>query len=141
MTKLHIQSSHFYDPNLQRDIEFSEVKNIKELLSPKGTGHVVLEQLPLGISLKNVVIVFSFDEEYGDIVFNFPESELFVADKDEVKLRFTKLVDYLMNLKMKYDISKVIIGYEPAYDEDTMLIEWDDDPPHLEEVLDALFNA
>lgn len=46
-----------------------------------------------------------------------------------------------MNLKMKYDISKVIIGYKPAYDEDTMLIEWDDDPPHLEEVLDALFNA
>ncbi|OQP09873.1 hypothetical protein B1691_08260 [Geobacillus sp. 47C-IIb] len=56
LTKLRIQSSHFYDPNLQRDIEFSEVKNIKELLSPKGTGHVVLEQLPLGISLKNVVI-------------------------------------------------------------------------------------
>ncbi|ATO37715.1 hypothetical protein GTID1_11240 [Geobacillus thermodenitrificans] len=141
LTKLRIQSSHFYDPNLQRDIEFSEVKNIKELLSPKGTGHVVLEQLPLGISLKNVVIVFSFDEEYGDIVFNFPKSELFVADKNEVKLKFAKLVDYLMNLKMKYDISKGIIGYEPAYDEDTMLIEWDDDPPHLEEVLDALFNA
>ncbi|BBW96534.1 hypothetical protein ACPVTF_07640 [Geobacillus icigianus] len=141
LTKLNIQSSHFYDSNLQRDIQFSEVKNIKELLSPQGTGNVVLEQLQLGISLKNVVIVFSFDEEYGDIVFNFPESEIFVDDKNEVKLKFAKLVDYLMNLKIKYAISKVIIGYEPAYDEDTMLIEFDDNPLNVEKVLDAVLDA
>ncbi|AGE23843.1 MULTISPECIES: putative regulator [Geobacillus] len=42
-----------------------------------------------------------------------------------------------MNGQMKYDIAKVIIGDEPAYDEDTMLIEWDDHSPHLEEGLDA----
>jgi len=41
---------------------------------------------------------------------------------------------------MKYDIAKIIIGYEPACDEDTMLIEWDGHSPHLEEILEALIQ-
>ncbi len=111
---------------------------MKEILSPKGTGNIVLEQLQLGITLKDVVIVFSFDEEYGDIVFNFPESEIFVDDKKEVKSRFEKLVNYLVKLKMKYDIPKVIIGYEPADDEDTMLIELNVNALNLEKVLEKI---
>ncbi|AMA72258.1 hypothetical protein P4S93_17585 [Aneurinibacillus thermoaerophilus] len=138
LSTLNIKSSHFYDLNLGKDIEFSQVKNMKEVLSPTGTGNIVLEQLQLGITLKNVVIVFSFDEEYGDIVFNFPESEIFVDDKSEVKSRFKKLVNYLMNLKIKYNISKVIIGYEPAYDEDTMLIEFSNNTLNLEKVLEKI---
>lgn len=138
LSTLNIKSSHFYDFNLGKDIEFPQVKNMKAVLSPKGTGNIVLEQLQLGITLKNVVIVFSFDEEYGDIVFNFPESEIFVGDKSEVKWRFKKLVNYLVNLKIKYDISKVIIGYEPAVDEDTMLIELSNNTLNLEEVLEKI---
>ncbi len=33
---------------------------------------------------------------------------------------------YLVNLKKEYDIPNVIIGYEPATDEDTLLIEIND---------------
>lgn len=140
LSTLNIKSSHFYDLNLGKDIEFSQVKNMKEVLSPKGTGNIVLEQLQLGITLKNVVIVFSFDEEYGDIVFNFPESEIFVGDKKEIKLRFEQLVNYLVKLKIEYDISKVIIGYEPADDEDTMLMELSDNALNLEKVLEKILS-
>lgn len=74
------------------------MKNIKEILSPKGTGNIFLE-LQLGISLKNVVIVFSFDEQYGDIVFNFPENEILKDERHDNKLRLKKLIHFLVILK------------------------------------------
>ena len=76
--------------------------------------------------IKNVVIVFSFDEQDGDIVFNFPENEILKDERNDNKLRLKKLVHYLVNLKKEYDIPNVIIGYEPATDEDTLLIEIND---------------
>lgn len=123
LSTLKLKSSHFYDNISEKDLDFSQVKNIEEILSPKGTGNIFLEELQLGISLKNVVIVFSFDEQYGDIVFNFPENEILKDERHDNKLRLKKLVHFLVNLKKNYDIPKVIIGYEPATDEDTLLIE------------------
>ncbi|WP_257129083.1 hypothetical protein [Bacillus pseudomycoides] len=104
-------------------MDFSEVKNIEEILSPKGTGNIFLEELKLGILLKNIVMVLSFDEQYGDIVFNFPENEVFKDEKNDNKLRWKQLVHFLIDFKKSYDIPKVLIGYEPATDEDTLLIE------------------
>ena len=37
--------------------------------------------------IKNVVIVFSFDEQDGDIVFNFPENEILKDERNDNKLR------------------------------------------------------
>ncbi|MEW4284578.1 hypothetical protein Q0N35_12965 [Priestia koreensis] len=99
------------------------MKNIEEVLSPKGTGNIFLEELKLGILLKNVVIVFSVDEQYGDIVFNFPKNEILTDETHDHKLRLKQLVYFLVNLKKNYDIPKIIIGYEPATDKDTLLIE------------------
>ncbi|PDZ70988.1 hypothetical protein, partial [Bacillus pseudomycoides] len=123
LSTLKLKSSHFYNNISEKDLDFSQVKNIKEILSPKGTGNIFLEELKLGISLKNVVIAFSFDEQYGDIVFNFPENEILKDERNDNKLRLKKLVHFLVDLKKNYDIPKIIIGYEPATDEDTLLIE------------------
>lgn len=123
LSTLKLKSSHFYDNISGKDLNFSQVKNIEEILSPKGTGNMFLEELKLGISLKNVVIVVSFDEKDGDIVFNFPENEVLKDERNDNKLRLKKLVDYLVNLKENYDIPKIRIGYEPATDEDTLLVE------------------
>ena len=49
---------------------------MEEILTPKEHRKCMFRKLQLGISLKNVVIVFSFDEQDGDIVFNFPENEI-----------------------------------------------------------------
>ncbi|HHW35776.1 MAG TPA: hypothetical protein GXX18_00495 [Bacillales bacterium] len=123
LSTLKVKSSHFYDNISEKDLNFSQVKNIEEILTPKGTGNIFLEELQLGISLKDVVIVFSFDEQYGDIVFNFPENEILKDEMNDNKLRLKRLVHFLVILKKKYEIPKVIIGYEPATDEDTLLIE------------------
>ncbi|PFW89943.1 hypothetical protein [Bacillus pseudomycoides] len=123
LSTLKLKRSHFYNNISEKDLDFSQVKNIKEILSPKGTGNIFLEELKLGISLKNVVIAFSFDEQYGDIVFNFPENEILKDERNDNKLRLKKLVHFLVDLKKNYDIPKIIIGYEPATDEDTLLIE------------------
>ena len=48
---LKIKSSHFYDNILEKIWIFSSEK-MEEILTPKGTGNVCLEELQLGISLK-----------------------------------------------------------------------------------------
>ncbi|MEW9677803.1 hypothetical protein ABRT01_16830 [Lentibacillus sp. L22] len=123
LSTLRSRSSHFYDNVSEKDLDFSHVNNMEETLSPKGTGNIFLEELQLGISLKNVLIVFSFDEHNGDIVFNFPENELSMDEGNDNRLRLKKLVHFLVNLRKNYDIPKVVIGYEPAADEDTLLIK------------------
>ena len=123
LSTLTVKSSHFYDNKLVKDIEFPQVKNLKDVLSPKGTGNIFIEELHLGISLKNVVIVFSFNEKCGDVVFNFPVTDVLNDKSRQNKIRFKELVNYLFNLRLKFDVSKVLLGYEPADDEDTLLIE------------------
>ncbi|MCM3181258.1 hypothetical protein AB1L05_14060 [Cytobacillus horneckiae] len=123
LSTLKLRTSHFYDNISEKDLDFFQVNSIEKILSPKGTGNILLEELQLGISLKNVLIVFSFDEQYGDIVFNFPENEILKEEKNDNKERLKKLVLFLADLKRNYDIPKIIIGYEPATDEDTLLIE------------------
>ncbi len=120
---LKISSSHFYNNILEKDLTFSQVGNIEEVLAPKGTGNILLEELQLGILINNVLIVFSFDEQDGDILFNFSESEILKNDMDDNKLRLEKLVHFLVILQEKYEIPKVIIGNEPANDEDSLLME------------------
>ncbi|MEV2910094.1 hypothetical protein ABNC86_20680 [Paenibacillus larvae] len=122
-----VKASHFYDKKTEKDIEFHKVKSVKSLLSPVGTGNILLSQLKLGCTIKEILIVFSFDEENGDIVFNFPESAIFTGEKTKMKSNCKKLLKYFVGLKHKFDISKVKIGYEPATDDDTCLIELNDE--------------
>ncbi len=120
------------------------MKNIEEILSPKGTGNIFLEELQLGISLKNVTIVVSFDEKYGDIVFNFPKNEVLKDERCGNKFRLKRLVHYLVNLKKDYDIPKIIIGYEPATDDDTFLLEINDEATNYDKEIEKIiriFNA
>ncbi|MFZ7945032.1 MULTISPECIES: hypothetical protein [Bacillaceae] len=140
LSTLKQKSSHFYDNISEKDLDFSQVKNIEEILSPKGTGNILLEELQLGILLKNVVIVFSFDEQYGDIVFNFPEKEILKDGRNDNKLRLKKLVHFLVNLKKNYDIPKIIIGYEPATDEDTMLIEINNNVTNYDKEIEKIIS-
>ena len=140
LSTIKIKSSHFYDNISEKDLEFFQVKNIEGILSPKGTGNILLEELRLGILLKNVLIVFSFDEQYGDIVFNFPEKEILKDRWDDNKLRLKKLVRFLVDLRKSYDIPKILIGYEPATDEDTKLIEINNEAINYDKVIKKILT-
>src|SRR5699024_5482796 len=118
-----IVSSHFYDSVLGKDVSFSEVKDIKQIFSPRGTGNLVLNELELGVPVEDIVLVLSFEEKVGDIVLNFPEHFLFTTKQTHDKANLKEFANYLMKLQSTYYMSKAIIGYEPATDEDSRLIE------------------
>ncbi|WP_338707867.1 hypothetical protein [Paenibacillus amylolyticus] len=133
-----IKSSHFYDNRSENDIEFQQIESLEEILSPKGTGNVLLSQLNRGHTFNDVMIVFSFDEEFGDIVINFPGEELFSGENSETTLKAQKLIEYILDIKNKYAIEKVRIGYEPAMDDDTCLVEIDKETTNINAIIAKL---
>lgn len=135
-----VKSSHFFDNNRQEDIEFHQIKSIQEVLSPVGTGNVFLNQIEIGCSLKDVMIIFSFDNDSGDITFNFSESELFEGKGSEVRLKAMKIVESLVNLKDKYDIPKIKLGFEPATDDDSCLVEIGTEEVDLERAVEQILR-
>lgn len=133
-----IKSSHFYDNRSENDIEFQQIESLEVVLSPKGTGNILFSQLNLGHTFNDVMIVFSFDEESGDIVMNFPEEELFSGENPETMLKAQTLIEYILNIKNKYAIEKVRIGYEPAMDDDTCLVEIDKETTNMNAIVAKL---
>ncbi|MEI5908513.1 hypothetical protein WAK64_15810 [Bacillus spongiae] len=140
ISTLKVKSSHFLDYTIHKDIGISQVKNIEKTLSPKGTGNIFFEEVQLGILLKDVVVVYSFDKQLGDIVFNFTEAQLLINQRHINKIRLKKLIHYLVDVKKKYEIPKVIIGYEPATDEDTLFIEINDPVTNYANEIDKIFS-
>ncbi|PPQ50712.1 hypothetical protein C5G87_02260 [Paenibacillus peoriae] len=130
-----VKSSHFFDNNSGEDIEFHQIKSLREVLSPIGTGNAFLNQVEIGCNLKDVLIIFSFEKYTGDIIFNFPEIELFTGEVSEVKLKAEKIVKFFVDLKDKYNIPKIRIGFEPASDDDSCLVEIGPDKVNLESIL------
>ena len=118
--KQKIISSHFYDEHNKRDIEIEMLSSLEEFYSKPGTGNIYMSEVELGLCIHDVMTVISFDKGFGDIVINFEESEIVndnVTDIDCVQ--FIKKLQSIIN---KYDIGSIIIGYEPASDNDMKLI-------------------
>ncbi len=135
-----VKSSHFFDSNTKTDIEFYQIESLSDVLSPTGTGNVLLNQLELGFSLKDVMIIFSFDKEYGNITINFSENELFEGENSSVRLKAKKILEALLVIKDKFNIPKIRIGFEPASDDDTCLLEIDYEAVDLESVVDLILK-
>ncbi|MFE9275769.1 hypothetical protein ACQKLN_08925 [Paenibacillus glucanolyticus] len=135
-----VKSSHFFDNISGADFEFHQIKSLMDVLSPIGTGNVFLNQMEIGCSLKDVMIIFSFDEEFGDITFNFPENELFDGKSSDVRLKAKKILESLVVLRDKFDIPKIRIGFEPASDDDTCLVEIGREAVDLESAVELIFR-
>jgi hypothetical protein len=140
LNNTNVKTSHFFNKENEEDIEFHQIQSLKNILSPSGTGNILLHNLELGYTVKETLIVFSFDEEYGDIVFNFPESELFTGVSTEMKSNCKKLLKYFVELKDQFVISKVRIGFEPATDDDTCLIELGSEIVGIDVVTEKMLN-
>lgn len=117
------KSSHFYDASNKLDLTFSQVESIQKILTPSGTASMTIKEIDLGINLFDIVILLSFDEMQGEITFNVAESEVFKSTIEESKINFKKMVTYLGKLKNQFNIPKIIIGYEPALDDDMKILE------------------
>lgn len=115
---INLKSSHFYCNDENKDLTFEEINDFEKVLSPRGSGNVVLNSIVIfGVYLLDVVIVFSFDNKVGDIVLNFPKSKNKVENNIEV---INKLVRKLVILKQNYNIEDIFFGYEA--DEENMVL-------------------
>lgn len=136
-----VKTSHFFDKESREDIEFAQIKSLYKILSPNGTGHIVLDQLKVGVPIVDVVLALSFDEEQGNVVFNFPEKELLTDDKKSSELKTKTVLEYLANIREKFGVEKIRIGYEPATDDDTCLYELSEKDFDLDSAAKIIANA
>lgn len=67
--------------------------------------------------------VISFDEMFGDIVLNFREDELF-QENMVINQDCVFLIKKLQSIVNMYDIGSIIVGYEPASDEDMQFVSF-----------------
>ncbi|WP_046213997.1 hypothetical protein [Paenibacillus wulumuqiensis] len=140
LNKLAVKSSHFFDKESNKDIEFYQVRSFQDLLSPFGTGNILLYSIELGYEVHDVIMIFSFDEILGDITFNFSEKELYKGEKSEISIRITKMLHFLINLKSKFNIPKIKIGFEPAYDKANCLVEIAKDEIDVKNIMKILLQ-
>jgi hypothetical protein len=121
--KRNVISSHFYDEVKKQDIEFEMISSFNDFYAIPGTGNIYLSEVNIGMCIHNVIAVISFDEDLGDIVLNFKESELFLENM-VISQNCVHIINKLQFIIKKYDIGSIIIGYEPASDEDMQLISF-----------------
>jgi hypothetical protein len=121
--KQKIISSHFYDQIENCDIEFGMISSLEDFFAIPGTGNLYISEVDVGMSIRKVMIVISFDEIYGDVVLNFSESELFQENMN-INQDCVFLIKKLQSIVSIYDIGSITVGYEPASDEDMQLVSF-----------------
>ena len=120
-----IISSHFFDEKNNKDIEYQDINNFEDILCDSGAGDLFLEKVEMGIELEKVVIVIIYDEETADITLNFCENQ-FMGDKNpNLSESLKRLLQTLLEIQNKYNVNNIIVGYEPATDDDMMIFELD----------------
>ncbi|MDF2908272.1 MAG: hypothetical protein K0R34_3593 [Herbinix sp.] len=121
LEKRLIRTSHFYDVINKEDISIDRISSLSEFYAIDGTGNIYIQEIDLGVIIHNVMIIISFRNPYGDIVLNFEENELLQDGKD-IKLSYITIINKFVKIIKEYNIGAVILGYEPAYDEDMKIV-------------------
>ncbi|WP_017413240.1 hypothetical protein [Clostridium tunisiense] len=117
-----VNSSHFYNEIEKKEMELTDVSSLREYFSTPKTGNIFAKEVFVGDKIKNVMIIMSFDDKLGDIVINFEEEDFITSSEDELKHKITKIVVTLVEILNKYEIEEIRIGYEPASDDDMLLL-------------------
>lgn len=119
-----IISSHFYDKERDKDIEFQDVGNFEDFFNTAGTGNLFLEKVMIGTEIEKVLIIISCDEELVDITLNFDEGQFEKYKSLELNDEMRKLFLKLFEIQKNYSISTIAVGYEPAADDDMKIVEF-----------------
>lgn len=69
---------------------------------------------------------------------NFHEEELYSGEKSETALKAEGLIRYIFDMMDKYEIKKVRVGYEPATDDDTCLVEINNETKNFNHIVTTL---
>lgn len=118
-----IISSYFYDKKKQKDIAYSDIESLETYFNESGTCNIYLKKIHIGMELYEVLILVGYDGEKGDITLNFLEEQFRQMEKSKLKSNFYKVIQNLVELCKCYEIDEIILGYEPAEDDDMKMME------------------
>jgi hypothetical protein len=136
--KNKLRYSNFFDNIKKKDLTIENISSVSNILSPRGCGSISFSEFKFRVYLENTVVTFSFDENFGDIVVNF-EMKTFLEKREyEIIKTCRKIVKISLRLKKMYSIPIILIGFEPAEDEDTCLLRLSTDDINLTEATENL---
>lgn len=118
-----IISSHFYDKKKQKDIEYSAIEKLETYFKESGTCNIYLKKIQIGMELNEVLILVGYDDEKGDITLSFLEEQFRQKEEGKLKSNFCMFIQNLVELCKCCEIDEIIIGYEPAEDDDMKIME------------------
>lgn len=119
-----IISSHFFDKKNNKDIEYQDIDDFESCFDDFGTGNLFLEKVKIGIIMEKVMILLSFNGQIGDITINFLESQFEIDGSPVLNENINEMIVKLLEAQKKYKIDNIIIGYEPATDDDMKMVEF-----------------
>lgn len=118
-----ILASHFFCPERGETLEYPDTEDWTAFFRGTGTSDIYLAELHIGMTLRNVVVLISHNAACGDITIHFEESQFSFADAGEARTNFKKLFARLMEISSDCKADGVLIGYEPAEDDDMRILE------------------
>ncbi len=94
---------------------------MKEYFQIPGTCNIYVKKIKMGIVLKNVLIIIACDGVCVDVTININKEDFKVCyvQKSELQL----LLKTLMQISKEGGAKKIVLGYEPAEDEDMKILE------------------
>ena len=119
-----IISSHFFDKKNNKDIEYQDIDNFENCFDDFGAGNLYIEKVKIGIILEKVMILLSYNGQIGDITINFLESQFEIDGSPILNENINEMIVKLLEAQKKYKIDNIIIGYEPATDDDMKMVEF-----------------
>lgn len=117
-----IKTSHFFDKEKNKDISYHEVGDLKKYFLNPGTCSIFLEKAMVGAEFENVLLLIASDGQSGDITINLEESRLMKESNQAIDKKVQKLLALLLGIYQKDVVKEVILGYEPADDDDMMIL-------------------
>lgn len=118
-----VASSHFYDKVENKDMEYYDDIYLERYFSTPNTANVFVKELVLGESIKNVMIVISYDANLGDITLNFSESDFMTDNIDILRAKIISIVNRLIEIESKYEIGSIRLGYESTIDDENVILD------------------
>lgn len=121
-SKNKIRDSNFFDNFNKKSLPIENISSLSKLLDPIGSGYISFLTFMFGIPLENTVITFSFDKKYGDIVINFEMKTFFGKKIPEIGEICVKIIKTALQFKTKYLVPVILIGFEPADNDDLCIL-------------------
>ena len=119
---VQVLSSRFYDPETGKELEYEDA-DWDTCISHRGTGHIFLKALDVGMTLERALILVSRDGKWGEVTLHVEQTQFALRQEGELR----ELLRRLEEIRRRRDAGRVLLGYEPAEDRDMSILAFGED--------------